>query len=337
MAVSVAPQDKMHGVKNSIVARFACRCSVLLSLTVSAYAQQYPVKAVRIVVPAAPGGGTDLIGRVFAQKFSKAFAQSFVVDNKGGAGTTLGTDLVAKSPPDGHTLLLTHVSLSFNASYYRRLPYDTAKDFAPIALVASQPYIVVVHPSLPAKNIGELVALARSRPGSISYASGGAGSGPFMAAEQFKILTRIDLVHVPYRGSGLAFTDVISGQVPVMFATVSLALPHVRAGRVRALASSAARRLAAMPELPTIAQGGVREYDFSTWYGLLAPAGTPRAIVTRLSDEAAKILDEPDTRGRFASDGLEPLKSSPDQFAAFLARDIERWSKVVKATGLHAD
>ena len=203
-----------------------------------AYAQQYPIKSVRIIVPAAPGGGTDLIGRVFAQKFSKAFGQSFVVDNKGGAGTTLGTDIVAKSPADGHTLLLTHVSLSFNASYYRRLPYDAVKEFAPIALVGVQPYIVVVHPSLPVKNIGELVALARSRPGSISYASGGAGSGPFMAAEQFKILTRIDLVHVPYRGSGLAFTDVISGQVPVMFATVSLALPHVRAARVRALASS---------------------------------------------------------------------------------------------------
>ena len=158
-----------------------------------------------------------------------------------------------------------------------------------------------------------------------------------MAAEQFKILTRVDLVHVPYRGSGLAFTDVISGQVPVMFATVSLALPHVRAGRVRALAVSSARRLAAIPELPTIAEGGVREYDFSTWYGLLAPAGTPRAIVARLSDEAAKILDEPETRERFASDGIEPLKSSPDEFAAFLARDIERWAKVVKATGLHAD
>ena len=337
MVVSGARQDKIDNVKNSIAATLACFCSVLLSFAVSAFAQQYPAKPVRIIVPAAPGGGTDLIGRVFAQKFSKAFAQSFVVDNRGGAGTTLGTDLVAKSPPDGHTLLLTHVSLSFNASYYRRLPYDTVKDFAPIALVASQPYIVVVHPSLPAKNIGELVALARSRPGSISYASGGAGSGPFMAAEQFKILTRIDLVHVPYRGSGLAFTDVISGQVPVMFATVSLALPHVRAGRVRALASSAARRLAAMPELPTIAEGGVREYDFSTWYGLLAPAGTPRATVTRLSDEAAKILEEPDTRERFAGDGIEPLKSSPDEFAAFLARDIERWSKVVKATGLHAD
>jgi tripartite-type tricarboxylate transporter receptor subunit TctC len=302
-----------------------------------ASAQQYPVKPVRIIVPAAPGGGTDLIGRVFAQKFSKTFGQAFVVDNRGGAGTTLGTDLVAKAPPDGHTLLLTHVSLAFNASYYRRLPYDTAKDFAPISLVGIQPYIVVVHPSLPAKSINELVALARSRPGSISYASGGAGSGPFMAAEQFKILARVDLVHVPYRGSGLGFTDVISGQVPVMFATVSLALPHVRAGRVRALASSAARRLAAMPELPTIAQSGVPEYDFSTWYGLLAPAGTPRAIVVKLSEEAGKIVDEPETRERFASDGIEPLKSSPDEFAAFIARDIGRWAKVVNATGLHAD
>ena len=327
----------MNGVNKSFVARRVCFCSVLLALAISAFAQQYPVKAVRIVVPAAPGGGTDLIGRVFAQKFSKVFAQSFVVDNKGGAGTTLGTDIVAKSPPDGHTLLLTHVSLSFNASYYRRLPYDTAKDLAPVALVGVQPYIVVVHPSLPAKNIGEFVTLARNRPGTISYASGGAGSGPFMAAEQFKILTRVDLVHVPYRGSGLAFTDVISGQVPVMFATVSLALPHVRAGRVRALAVSSGRRLAAMPELPTIAESGVREYDFSTWYGLLAPAGTPRTIVMRLSEEAAKILDEPETRERFATDGIEPLKSSPDEFAAFLASDIERWAKVVKATGLHAD
>jgi tripartite-type tricarboxylate transporter receptor subunit TctC len=337
MVVSGAQRDKMNSVKNSFVARLVCFCSVLLSLAVSAFAQQYPVKSVRIIVPAAPGGGTDLIGRVFAQKFSKVFAQSFVVDNRGGAGTTLGTDLAAKAPADGHTLLLTHVSHSFNASYYRRLPYDPVKDFAPIALVGSQPYILVVHPSLPVKTGGDFLKLARSRQGPISYASGGAGSGPFMAAEQFKILTRIDLVHVPYRGSGLAFTDVISGQVPVMFATVSLALPHVRAGRVRALASSAARRLAAMPELPTIAEGGVREYDFSTWYGLLAPAGTARAIVTRLSDEAAKILDEPDTRERFAGDGIEPLKSSPDEFAAFLARDIERWSKVVKVTGLHAD
>ena len=314
-----------------------CFLFVAFAVSAIAFAQQYPIKPVRLIVPTAPGGGTDLIGRVLAQKLTKAFGQSFVVDNKGGAGTTLGTDLAAKSPPDGHTILLTHVSLAFNASYYRRLPYDTAKDFVPIAIVASQPYILVVHPSLPVRNVGDLLKLVRTRPGSFSYASGGAGSGPFLAAELFKNVTRVDLVHVPYRGAGLAFTDVISGQVPVMFSTVSLALPHVRATRVRALAASSARRLAAMPELPTVAESGVREYDFSTWYGLLAPAGMPRAIVTRLSDEVAKILDEPETRERFAGDGIETLKSSPAEFAAFLARDIERWAKVVKATGLQAD
>src|SRR4051812_48873368 len=256
-------------------------CVPLVAITTGAHAiaQAYPAKPVRIIVPAAPGGGTDLIGRVFAQKFSRVFAQSFVVENKGGAGTTLGTDLVAKSPPDGYALLLTHVSLAFNASYYRRLPYEAIKDFAPVGLVGSQPYVLVTHPSLPAKNVAELLRLARSRPGSLAYASGGAGSGPFMAAEQFKILTRTDIVHVAYRGSGLAFTDVISGEVPVMFATVSLALPHVRAARVRALGASSARRVEAMPELPPLGEGGVTGYDFSTWYGLLAPAGTPRPIV----------------------------------------------------------
>lgn len=303
----------------------------------TASAQQYPQKPVRIVVPTAPGGGTDLIGRVLAQKFSTAFGQTFVVDNRGGAGTSLGTDLAAKSPPDGHTLLLTHVSLAFNASYYRKLPFDAAKDLAPISLVASQPYILVVHPSLPVRTAADLLALARGKPGSLSYASGGAGSGPFMAAEQFKVITRVDLVHVPYRGAGLAFTDVISGQVPVMFATVSLALPHVRANRVRALGGSSAKRIAAIPELPTLADGGVRGYDFSTWYGLLAPAGTARPIVTRLNGEVAKTVDDPETRERFAGEGIEPMKSSPEEFAAFIARDIERWAKVVKATGLHAD
>lgn len=303
----------------------------------AAIAQQYPQKPVRIVVPTAPGGGTDLIGRVLAQKFSTIFGQSFFVDNKGGAGTSLGTEFAAKSPPDGYTLLLTHVSLAFNVSFYRKLPFDAVRDFAPVSLVASQPYILVVHPSLPVKSVNELVALARAKPGALSYASGGAGSGPFMAAEQFKIITRTDLVHVPYRGAGLAFTDVIGGQVPVMFATVSLALPHVRANRVRALGGSGAKRIAAIPELPTLAEGGVRGYDFSTWYGLLAPAGTARTIVARLNAEVAKIVDEPETRERFAGEGIEPLKSSPEEFAAFIARDIERWAKVVKATGLHAD
>jgi tripartite-type tricarboxylate transporter receptor subunit TctC len=303
----------------------------------AAQAQTYPVRPVRIVVPTAPGGGTDLIGRVLAQRMSAAFGQSFVVDNRGGAGTTLGTEAVAKAAPDGHTLLLTHVSLAFNVSYYRKLPFDAVKDLAPVSLVASQPYILVVHPSLPVKTAGEFIALARAKPKSLSYASGGAGSGPFMAAELFRNVTRVELVHVPYRGAGSAFTDVIGGQVPVMFSTVSLALPHIRASRVRALGASSAQRIAAMPELPTLAEAGVRGYDFSTWYGLLAPAGTARGIVQRLNEEAAKILDDADTRERFAADGIEPRKSSPEEFAAFIQRDIERWAKVVAATGLRAE
>ncbi|MEO7728796.1 MAG: tripartite tricarboxylate transporter substrate binding protein [Burkholderiales bacterium] len=322
---------------NAVLVRRICIPLLALLVNSPAHSQQYPAKPVRIIVPAAPGGGTDLIGRVLGQKLAKVFGQPFVVDNKGGAGTTLGTELAAKSPSDGYTLVLEHVSLAFNASYYKHLPYDAVRDFAPIMLVANQPYFVVVHPSLPAKSINDLLALARTRPGAIAYASGGAGSGPFMGAELMKHMTGIDLLHVPYRGAGLAFTDVISGQVPVMFATVSLALPHVRAGRVRALATSGARRSASMPELPTIAESGVRGFDFSTWYGLLAPAGTPRPLISRLHDETARILDEAETRERFAGDGIEPLKSSPDEFAAFLARDIARWAKVVNATRLHAD
>jgi len=308
-----------------------------LTMGFGSFAQQYPTKPVRIIVPTAPGGGVDLIGRVLAQKFSSVFGQSFVVDNKGGAGTSLGTEFVAKSPPDGQALLLASVSLAFNMSYYRRLPYDAVKDFAPIALVASQPYILVTHPSLPVKNIDDFVTLARNKPGFLSYASGGAGSGTFMAAELFKNVAHVNLVHVPYRGAGLAFAEVIGGQVPVMFSTVSLALPHIRAARVRALGASSAHRIAAMPELPTLGEGGVRGYDFSTWYGLVAPAGTPRGIITKLSAEAANILDQPDTRERFAGDGIEPLKSSPAEFEVFLEREIERWARVVQATGLHAD
>ena len=304
----------------------------------AAGAQPYPsLRPVRLIVPTGPGGGTDLVGRVIAQKLTKSMGQSFVVDNRGGAGTTLGTELAAKSPPDGYTLVLEHVSLAFNQSYYRKLPYDAQKDFAPIALAAIQPYIVTVHPSLPAKTVRELVALARARPGAIAYGSGGPGSGPFMGAELLKYTTKTNLLHVPYRGAGLAFNDLISGQVQVMVATASLALPHTAAGRVRALAVTSAKRIPARPELPTVAESGVPGFDFSTWYGVLAPAGTPRAIVEKLNEEITRIMDDPETRGRFAGEGLEALKSTPAEFAAFIARDVEKWAQVVKATGLHAD
>jgi len=303
----------------------------------AASGQPYPSRPVRLIVPTGPGGGTDLVGRVIAQKLSQSLGQTFVVDNRGGAGTTLGTELAAKSPPDGYTLVLEHVSLAFNTSYYRKLPYDAQKDFAPVALAAIQPYIVTVHPSLPATSVRELVALARARPGAIAYGSGGPGSGPFMGAELLKFMTKTNMLHVPYRGAGLAFNDLISGQVQVMVATASLALPHTAAGRVRALAVTSAKRIPARPELPTVAESGVPGFDFSTWYGVLAPAGTPRAIVDKLNGEITRIMDDPETQRRFAGEGLDVLKSTPAEFAAFIARDIGKWAKVVKATGLHAD
>jgi tripartite-type tricarboxylate transporter receptor subunit TctC len=309
---------------------------VLGAAAMPAAAQSYPVKPVRVIVPAAPGGGTDLVARVLAQHFSEALGQQFVVDNRGGAGTTLGAAVAAKSPPDGYTLILHHVSLAFNASYYRKLPYDTLKDFAPITLVATQPFLVVVHPALPVKSIKELIALAKSRPGGISYGTGGAGSGPHMSAELLKLVAKIDLLAVPYKGAGPAFIDLMAGQVQMMIATMSLALPHAKAGRVRPLAVTSRQRHPAVPELPTVAES-VPGYQYTVWYGLLAPAGTPAAIVQRLNSTAAKILVSHDTQEKFAGEGLQTTSDTPEEFAAYLKSEVETWSKVVRAAGLHAD
>lgn len=227
-----------------------------------AAAQQYPAKAVRLIVPTAPGGGTDFVARVLAQGLSGALGQQVIVDNRGGAGTTLGAALAAKAPPDGHTLLLHHTSLAFNATFYRKLPYDALNDFAPISLVATQPFLVVVHPSLPVRSMKELVSLARARPGQLAYSSGGAGSGPYMGAELLKQAAKIDVLHVPYKGAGPAFIDLISGQVQMMVSTMSLALPHVRTGKVRALAVTGSKRVAAASDIPTVAEGGVPATSF---------------------------------------------------------------------------
>ena len=302
----------------------------------AANAQSYPVKPVRMIVPAAPGGGTDLVARVLAQHLSEALGQQFVVDNRGGAGTTLGSAVVAKSPPDGYTLILHHVSLAFNASYYRKLPYDTLRDFAPITLVATQPFLVVAHPSLPVKSMKELIALAKSRPGGIAYGTGGAGSGPHMSAELLKLIAKIDLLAVPYKGAGPAFIDLMAGQVQMMIATLSLALPHARAGRVRALAVTSRERHPAVPGLPTVAET-VPGYHYTVWYGLLAPAGTPAAIIQRLNAAAVKILQARDTQEKFAGEGLQTTSDTPEEFAAYLKSEVETWAKVVHAAGLHAD
>ncbi|MEN9784602.1 MAG: hypothetical protein RJA24_1945 [Pseudomonadota bacterium] len=299
-------------------------------------AQNYPVKPVRIIVPTAPGGGTDLIGRLLAQNLSSQLGQQFIVDNRGGAGTTIGTAAVAKSPADGYTLLLTHSSLAFNATYYNKLPYDTLKDFAPISLVAEQPFLFAVHPSLPVKTVAQLIALAKKNPGQIAYSSGGAGSGPFMGAELFKQQAQVNILHVPYKGAGPAFTDLMGGQVQMMIATLSLGMPHATSGRVRALGVTSAKRLGATPQLPTVAESGLPGFEFSAWYGVLAPAGTPAAIMTRLHQAVGKAMAAPETREKF-EDGLMPLSSTSDEFATYLKQEVIKWGNVVKASGVKAN
>ncbi len=305
----------------------------LVQWSAGAIAQTYPAKPVRLIVPTAPGGGTDLIGRLLAQSLSGPLGQQVLVDNRGGAGTTIGSALTAKAPPDGYTLLLNHTSLAFNASFYDKLPYDTLNDFAPVSILATQPFILAVHPSLPVKSAADLVSLARSRPGQIAYASGGAGSGPYMGAALLQQSAKVDILHVPYKGAGPAFTDLMAGQVQMMIATVSVVLPHVKTGRVRALAVTSAKRITVAPELPTVGESAVPGYEYSAWYGLFAPAATPTPIVTRLNDETVKVMRAPDLQERFAASGLEALSSSPEAFKAHFEREVQKWARVAKAVG----
>ena len=324
----------MHKQKLLCLTFWAISAAFLIVPAVQA--QNYPVKPVRIVVPTAPGGGTDLIGRLLAQNLSSQLGQQFMVDNRGGAGTTIGTAAVAKSPADGYTLLLTHSSLAFNATYYNKLPYDTLKDFAPISLVAEQPFLFAVHPSLPVKTVAQLITLAKKNPGQIAYSSGGAGSGPFMGAELFKQQAQVNILHVPYKGAGPAFTDLMGGQVQMMIATLSLGMPHAISGRVRALGVTSAKRLGATPQLPTVAESGLPGFEFSAWYGVLAPAGTPAAILTRLHQAVGKAMAAPETREKF-EDGLIPLSSTSDEFAVYLKQEVIKWGNVVKASGVKAN
>jgi tripartite-type tricarboxylate transporter receptor subunit TctC len=324
----------MHKQKLLCLTFWAISAAFLIVPAVQA--QNYPVKPVRIVVPTAPGGGTDLIGRLLAQNLSSQLGQQFMVDNRGGAGTTIGTAAVAKSPADGYTLLLTHSSIAFNATYYNKLPYDTLKDFAPISLVAEQPFLFAVHPSLPVKTVAQLITLAKKNPGQIAYSSGGAGSGPFMGAELFKQQAQVNILHVPYKGAGPAFTDLMGGQVQMMIATLSLGMPHAISGRVRALGVTSAKRLGATPQLPTVAESGLPGFEFSAWYGVLAPAGTPAAVMTRLHQAVGKAMTAPETREKF-EDGLIPLSSTSDEFAAYLKQEVIKWGNVVKASGVKAN
>jgi tripartite-type tricarboxylate transporter receptor subunit TctC len=290
----------------------------------------YPSRPVRIIVPSPPAGGTDIVGRVLAEHFSKALGQQFFVENKPGAGNAIGIEAAARSAPDGYTLLMTASTLALNSVLYKQVPYDPVRDFAPITLAATAPNILIVHPAVPAKTVAEFIALAKQKPGALSYGTPGIGTSPHLCMELLKTMAGIDVQHVPYRGTAAAVTDVISGQIAVAFATALTAKPQVDAGRVRALAVSGPRRVEAMPSVPPVGDT-VPGYEAMQWYGLLAPAGVSSAIVEKLNAQALVALRSREMKQRLAVDGAEPLGSTPAEFAAFIRRELDKWSRVVEA------
>lgn len=298
-----------------------------------AAAQDYPNKPVRLVVPFPPGGVADNMARAYGQELAKAWRQPVVVENRPGAGTTIGADFVAKSPADGYTIYLTNVGHSSSAAVYRKLPYNADKDFTPVSLLADVPSILAATLSLPANNVKELIALAKSKPGTINFASAGTGTGSHLMGEYLKALAGIDIVHVPYKGTAPAFADLSSGRVGLIFEPIGTMLPHIRAGKLKALGVTTAKRSPVAPEIPAIAEA-LPGYDTSTWYGILAPAGTPAEVVRKIHGELVRITQSPEMKERLLAQGLQPVANTPEQFATVLKDDVQRWTKLVKDAGI---
>ena len=313
----------------------AC-CAWLLVAAGCGYAQDYPAKPVRIVVPLAPGGSTDVLARLIGAKLAELWSQPVIVDNRAGGGTMIGTEVVARSAPDGYTLLMVTSAFAVNFSLFEKVPYKFS-DFVPLSDVAQTPNVLAVHPSVPARSVKELIALLRARPGELTYSSGGVGGSTHLAGELFKLLAKVDMVHVPYKGGSPAVTDLVGGQVTMTFANLTTVIPFAKAGRLRALAVTSAKRSAALPDLPTMAEAGVPGFEAATWNGLLAPAATPREIVARLNADIVKVLKMPETRDKLAANALEPIGDSSDAFGAHIAAEIERWAKVVTAARLKSE
>ncbi|HEV8518269.1 MAG TPA: tripartite tricarboxylate transporter substrate binding protein [Burkholderiales bacterium] len=295
--------------------------------------QAFPSKPIRMVVPFAAGGGADIVARALGQKLNEAYRQPVVVDNRAGGTTIAGTDMVAKAAPDGYTLLMATSGHVINPSFFAKLPFDAIKDFAPVTQVTSQAYIFGVYPGVPAKSVSEFVALAKSKPGQLNYASGGNGNATHLGAELLKDLAGIDLVHVPYKGGGPALIALISGEAAMLFSNISFTLPQIKAGKVRALAVTSAKRSLVAPELPTVAEAGVPGFELTSWYGVLAPAKTPKVIIASLHDEIVKGLNAPDLKARLANDGNEAVGSTPEAFAAYIAAEIPKWARVINKSG----
>jgi tripartite-type tricarboxylate transporter receptor subunit TctC len=304
----------------------------------AAFAQaDFPSKPIRLVVPYPPGGFTDILGRLIAEKLHPALGQPVIVDNKGGGGSTIGTAFVANAPADGYTLLLVAPDFAINESLVSRLTYDARKNFSPVIQAAWSPMVLVVNPSVPAKNVQELIALAKAQPGKLNFASGGNGSGSHLAMELFKSRAGVDIVHVPYKGNGPATSDLLGGQVAGMFLQYAVAKPHIESGKLRVIATPSGTRSAALPKIATIAESGLPGFDVQPWFGIVAPAGTPPAIVTRLNSEIAKIMKRPDVEQKLEALGADATATSPREFAAFIDSEIARWAGVVKVSGAKLD
>lgn len=305
----------------------------ILWLVVLPAAAQYPVKPIHYIVPFPPAGATDILARIVADKLGPALGQQVIVENRPGAAGNVGTEVVAKSPPDGYTILQLTAAQSISETLYTRLPFSLERDLAPVALVALVPNVMVVNPAVPARTVQEFIDLAKAQPGKINYASSGSGTSIHMSAEMFKMLAGVDMVHVPYKGSAQAIADLIGGQVSVMFDNLPSAMPHIKSGRLRALAITTAKRYPALPDLPTVQESGVPGYDSSAWFGIVAPIGTPPEIVNRLNLEVNKILALPDVREKLESQGAIPTPGTPADFGNLIRNEVEKWAKVVKASG----
>lgn len=324
---------------DSLLQTFKFAAALALCAATSALAQSaYPTKPIRMIVPFPPGGPTDVVARLIGHKLSERWGQQVVVDNRAGAAGTIGAELAARAAPDGHTLVMgSTANMAVNVTLYPKLSYDPVKDFATVNLAAITPNLFVVHPNHPADNVAEFIALARAKPGSVNYATGGVGTPSHLAAELFKTMARVDMNHVPYKGSIPALTDIMGGQVTLMFDSMASALPLVQSGKLKALAQTGSKRVGALPNLPTVAESGLPGYQVAGWFGVFAPAATPREIVIKLSGEISQILALPDVRTRYSALGIEPGPAHPDEFAAFLKSEITKWAKVIRDSGAKLD
>jgi len=322
----------------SSLLRFTILVIVGIAFCSPAIAQQYPARPIRMLIGFPPGGGTDIVGRIVAQKVSENLGQQIVAENRGGATGMVAAELAAKAAPDGYTIMMAHISaMSILPSLYPRMAYDTARDFAPITLAAIGPNLLVVHPSLPVRSVKDLIALAKARPGQLHYASPGSGSVQHLSGELFKLQAKVDMLHIPYKGSGQSIVDLIAGHVQLNFDAVPVVLGHARQGRLRALAVTSAKRSALLPDIPTVSESGVAGFDMSTWWGLVAPSAVSKDIVAKLHAETARVLKVPEVRERLGSVGAEPGGNTPDQFGAFIRSETAKYARIVKDANIKID